>query len=158
MRKLILKKKSTEEAPKKTKFKIPHEENEEEFELGDINKYKLDEEAEKNDKLYREVSKIYARKVRIKYESELDVAITKDDIAEEIRENPIKWGLKKDEKITESLISRIIVRDERYLEKYHIYIKAKSQEKEWEGIKESLDQRGWQIKLLYEMWAQAYYK
>lgn len=170
MRKLTLKKKplknipedNKEEKPILSKFKSRTQQNaknkmeEENFKLEDINKYKLDEEAMKSDRLYREASQIYARKYKIKYELELEVAIVKDEIAEAIRKNPITWGLKKDERITDALINRVVVRDSEYREIYEKYIEARSQEKEWEGIKTSLEQRGWQIKLLFEMWEKNY--
>jgi len=163
MKKLIIKKSQMKEFDKKLfKVKIPkeilEEETEEEFKLKDINKYKLDEEAEKHDNIYREASKIYAKKVRLKYDAELELGIVKDELAEEIRKHPTNWDLKKDERLTDALINRVIVRDERYKIAYHKYIDAKTESVEWEGVKSSLEQRGWMIKLLYEMWKDAYFK
>lgn len=158
-------KKLKERVKKKIHVKIPNDIDEEEkekekekpFELEDINKYKLDDEGQKHDRVFRQACQIYAEKVRIKYDAELELQIVKDDLAQEIQENPKQWDLKKDERITDALINRVVVRDRRYQKAYKDYVRAKAQEKEWEGIKASLEQRGWMIKLLYAMWEKNYF-
>ena len=122
-----------------------------------IDKKNLDEENRFQAKLMAKYSRIFGRKVKERYNAELELDIIKDQLGDDVKENPKKWNLKKGERITEALISRVIVRSERYQQAHKRYAKAYSEYKEWEGLLKACEQRAWSLKSLENLWEKNYY-
>lgn len=127
------------------------------IEAMEIDKYKLDEEAEHQASLMAKVSKIFGQKHSRKYLLELELAILKDQLAEDMKQNPKKWGVKEDKDLSEAKIERMIVRNTKYQEKYKEYVEAKAEDKEWEGMMKACEQKAWSLKSLENLWEKGYY-
>jgi hypothetical protein len=123
----------------------------------EIDKYKLDEENSYQSKLMSIVSKIYGEKHTKKYLLELEVGIIKDQLAEDMKQNPHKWGLEAGKEPSEAMVARMIIRNTRYQNKYKEYVKAKGEDKEWEGMLKAVEQKAWALKSLENLWQKGYY-
>jgi len=120
---------------------------EEEFKIGED----IESENRYQPILMAKVSKIFGSKYKTCKELELELAIMKDDLAQDMKLNPKEWGLEKGDKLNESLIARIVLRDPSFVKISKDFILAKSEVKEWEGVLEACKQRGMSLGRIQKM-------
>lgn len=136
----------------------------------EIDKHNLDEENTHQANLMAKISKIRGQKHTQKYLLELELSILKDQLGEDIKANPKKWGIPVKESkfkkgvesipainISETMIDRMIVRNTRYQELFKKYAEAKGEDQEWEGMLKACEQKAWSLKSLENLWEKGYY-
>ena len=111
----------------------------------------IEEEARFQPILFAKFIKNFTKAYTLSRSLELDVLRLKDNLAKDITKNPKSWGLKPDERITDALINRIVVRDEDYSSLYKQWVEAKAQEKYWENMLKACEGRGYTVNKLFEM-------
>lgn len=108
----------------------------------------LDEELDLQPSLMSKFSEIFG-KVYYEYEiAELELGIVKDQLGEDMRENPEKWKIKEKKGefvISEQLIARRVHSSTRYQNAYKKFAYWKAKRKEWEGQLEAVKQRSFSI-------------
>lgn len=105
----------------------------------------LDEELDLQPSLMSKFSEIFG-KVYYEYEiSELELGIVRDQLGEDMRQNPKKWGIKDADKISEQLVSRRIHSSTKYQEAFKKLAYWKAKRKEWEGQLEAVKQRSFSV-------------
>ena len=77
--------------------------------------------------------------------AELYLGIIRDQIGEDMKENPIKWNIKDPDKISEQLINRRIHSSTKYQEYYKKFAFWKAKRKEWENHLEAVKQRSFSV-------------
>lgn len=86
-------------------------------------------------------SYIFSQKYKEYKQKDLECLILKDALAEDMRINPSKWGLKDGKDLSENMITRVVVRDPDYVEAYKELIESKSEVKKWEGYITALNMK-----------------
>jgi hypothetical protein len=127
------------------KFELPTEE--EIATMMDIGK-DLDEELDFQSALMSKFSTIFGKVYEEYMISELEVGIIKDQLGEDMRDNPEKWGIKEKKgeyTISEQLIARRVHGNTRYQNAYKKFAYWKARRKEWEGHLEAVKQRSFSI-------------
>jgi hypothetical protein len=137
--------KDEEEQQEEQSLKLPSEEQVAEMmEIGDD----LDEELDLQPSLMSKFAEIFG-KVYYQYEiSELELGIVKDQLGENMRENPSKWGIKEKKgeiNISEQLIARRIHGNTKYQNAFKKFAYWKAKRKEWESQLEAVKQRSFSI-------------
>jgi hypothetical protein len=127
------------------KFKLPTNlEIAEMMEIGDD----LDEELDLQPSLMSKISGIFG-KIYYQFEiAELELGIVKDQLGEDMKNNPSKWNIKEKKgeiNISEQLIIRRVHGNTRYQEAYKKFAYWKAKRKEWEGHLEAVKQRSFSI-------------
>lgn len=126
-------------------FKLPT--SEEVAEMMDIGK-NLDEELDFQASLMSKFAEIFG-KVYYEYEiAELELGIVKDQLGEDMKDNPAKWNIKEKKGeivISEQLIARRIHGNDRYQKAYKKFAYWKAKRKEWEGQLEAVKQRSFSV-------------
>lgn len=137
----------------KHKIKAKEEQNEEQFilpteeqiatmmEIGDD----LDEELDFQPSLMSKFASIFGRVYEEYMIAELQLGIVKDQIGEDMKENPKKWKIKDADKISEQLIARRINSDPWYQKAYKKFAYWKARRKEWESHLEAVKQRSFSV-------------
>jgi hypothetical protein len=125
-----------------TDFVLPTEnEIAEMMDIGDD----LDEELDFQSSLMSKFSSIFGKVYEEYMLADLQMGIVKDQIGEDMRENPKKWNIKDADKISEQLISRRIHSSTKYQEAYKKFAYWKARRKEWEGHLEAVKQRSFSV-------------
>lgn len=130
---------------------LDHIESDADFE---INKFKLEEEAERQPYLIRH----YAKKLAIWSAKVIDLKRKLEYVeglcAETIRNNPRSYDLKKD---TDTVVYKLAKGEPDYIEVHDEYVEAKQREGYYEGSMKALIQKGSMIKELVSLWLNNYY-
>ena len=123
---------------------------------------KLQHEIQYQPSLMARVSKIYAQKIKYHEVEECKLNALAGELSKDIRRNPKKYGLlpegsKKEYRVTDTQVKNILCSLPEYKEQHLRFAEAKEAIKQWEGMFKAAEQRGWAIKLAFEMWAKDYY-
>lgn len=119
-----------------------------------IDRYKLEEEANKQPELYRHYGKklaIWSSKVK---DLKRKLEYTQAACAEIIRNNPKEYGIKKD---SDKVVYALALEEDDYLEVHAEYIAAVQQELYYDYAVKALSQKGSMIKELVSLWLNNYY-
>lgn len=131
--------------PEEESVKLPS--NEEVAEMIDIGD-NLDEELDLQPSLMSKFSEIFGKVYEQYMIAELNLGIIKDQLGEDMRENPGKWNIKEKKGefvVSEQLIARRVHASTRYQEAYKKFAYWKAKRKEWEGQLEAVKQRSFSI-------------
>lgn len=145
MKKILFKKKLDIRLP--TSFKEEIEKTEEALKIDEDD---IDQEAKFQPILFSKFIKNFIKSYNLNKKLELEVLKKKNELAKSMSRNPELWNLKKDERITDALVNRLIVSDQDYQETYLEWIEAKTQEKYWESILKACESRGYLVNKLFE--------
>jgi hypothetical protein len=128
-----------------------HKESEEDF---TINRFKLEEETEKQPALMRHYTKklaIWSAKVK---DLKRKLEYTQGVCAEIIRNSPKEYGLTKD---SDKVVYSMALGEEDYVIVHDEYIKAVQQEGYYESAVQSMKQKGSMLKELVGLWLNDYF-
>lgn len=138
----MAKHKLQQEEPEDKPFKLPTEEQiATMMEIGDD----LDEELDFQPSLMSSFSSIFGKIYEEYMMAELNLGIVRDQLGEDMKENPKKWNVKDPDKISEQLIARRIHSNTRYQEAYKKFAFWKARRKEWENHLEAVKQRSFSV-------------
>lgn len=108
----------------------------------------LDEELDLQPSLMSKFSEIFG-KVYYEFQiAELQLGIVKDELGEDMRTNPEKWGIKEKKgeiNISEQLIARRVHGSPYYQKAFKKFAYWKAKRKEWEGQLEAVKQRSFSV-------------
>lgn len=130
---------------------LNHKESEDDF---TINRFKLEEESEKQPMLMRHYTKklaIWSAKVK---DLKRNLEYTQAACAEIIRNNPKTYNIKKD---SDKVVYALALEEDEYKEIHKEYIAAVQQEGYYESAVQSLKQKGSMIKELVGLWLNDYF-
>jgi hypothetical protein len=130
---------------------LDHKESDDDF---TIDRYRLEEEANKQPQLFRHYGKklaIWSAKVK---ELKRKLDYTQAACAEIIRNNPKEYGIKKD---SDKICLALALEEEDYKAAHDEYISAVQQELYYEHSIKALLQKGSMIKELVSLWLNNYY-
>jgi len=105
----------------------------------------LDEELDFQPGLMSSFASIFGKVYEEYMIAELYLGIIRDQIGEDMKENPIKWNIKDPDKISEQLINRRIHSSTKYQEYYKKFAFWKAKRKEWENHLEAVKQRSFSV-------------
>jgi hypothetical protein len=130
---------------------LDHKESEDDF---TINRFKLEEEAERQPGLMRHYTKklsIWSSKVK---DLKRKLEYTQAACAEIIRNNPKDYGIKKD---SDKVVYALALEEPDYIDAHNEYIHALQQEGYYESAAQTMKQKGSMIKELVSLWLNDYY-
>jgi len=119
-----------------------------------LDRFKLEEEAERNPKLMRKYGKLLSlSKGKIK-DLKIKVDILEAELIIEYRQNRDKYGTKG---VSDTVIAKLVKKDERYTELHDEYVEWIRRSEDAENAVKSIEQKGWMIKIEAELWLNNYY-
>lgn len=122
---------------------------EKEFEsLLEIDKTRLDDEAENQPFLVWEYGKMTAKALKALDEAKANLRVVEADVDIAVRENPSKFDLDSDKKPTETAIRGAVLRSEEYKEANQEFIDAQYAVNILEAANKSLDHRRTSLNML----------
>ena len=120
-----------------------------------IDKYSLDLEWEKQAQLYMKWSERYAEAVRNRDRAKEKLELVRAAIDEDIRLNPEKYGF--DKKPTESAISAMIIKSDKYIEANRVFIESTKEMNVLAGAKEAMAHKKKALESITQLWLGGYY-
>ena len=130
---------------------LNHKESEDDFV---INRFKLEEESEKQPKLMRHYTKKLAIWSSTVKDLKRKLEYTQAACAEIIRNNPKSYGIKKD---SDKVVYALALEEDEYKVVHAEYIAAIQQEGYYDSAVQSLKQKGSMIKELVSLWLNDYF-
>ena len=119
-----------------------------------VNRFKLEEEASKQSYLMHHASKILTKAKDLTRRAKLNLDKAEFESIENIRKRPEKYGVSK---TTDSIVLKAAKTTEEYREAFLIYCNFQKKEDEYSALVQTIKQRGYDIKILTELWMNNYY-
>lgn len=119
-----------------------------------VDRFNLELEAAKQSELVYDAGKLYTAAKDITRRAKLNMEQVESSMQEEIRKNPSKYNVTKD---TDSVVKLAVKNTKEYKEAFHSWCSHQRVEDEYKNIVDTIKQRGYDIKILVELWLNNYY-
>lgn len=120
-----------------------------------INRFALEDEAERNASLMRKYGKLLANAVAIVKDEKRKLEFIETEQAEIIRSNTSSYGLKN--KPSDRVVFGLVKNEPEYIAQFNRYLQAVRKEEDYKSAVDVCKQRGMMIRVLTEQWLNNYY-